>query len=87
LKGSIAINSATIVEELASRTDIAIVFRFVGETLGAKEGAPLAVDTVTNQGPGFRRHCLLIPECEQRANPPSLSALASNFDCKPNQGL
>jgi hypothetical protein len=47
VEGSIAINSATIVEELASRTDIAIVFRFVSETLGAKEWAPLAVDTVT----------------------------------------
>jgi hypothetical protein len=47
VEGSIAIDSATVVEELASRTDIAIVFRFVRETLGAKEWAPLAVDTVT----------------------------------------
>ena len=47
VEGPIAINSATVVEELASRTDIAIVFRFVRETLGAKEWAPLAVDTVT----------------------------------------
>ena len=47
VEGSIAINSATVVEELASRTDVAIVFRFVGETLGAKEWAPLSVDTVT----------------------------------------
>jgi hypothetical protein len=47
VEGSIAINSATVVEELASRTDIAIVFRFVRETLGAKEWAPLSVDTVT----------------------------------------
>jgi len=46
VESSIAIHSATIVEELASRTEIAIVFRFVPETLGAKEGAPLAVDTV-----------------------------------------
>jgi hypothetical protein len=37
VEGSIAINSATVVEELASRTDVAIVFRFVGETLGAEE--------------------------------------------------
>src|SRR5947209_9589024 len=47
VEGSIAINSATVVEELASRTDVAIVFRFVGETLGAEEGAPLSMDTVT----------------------------------------
>jgi hypothetical protein len=47
VEGSIAINSATVVEELASRTDVAIVFGFVRETLGAKEWAPLAVDTVT----------------------------------------
>src|ERR1700732_3657852 len=47
VEGSIAINSATVVEELASRTDIAIVFRFVGKTLGAKEWASLSVDTVT----------------------------------------
>jgi hypothetical protein len=47
VEGSIAINSATVVEELASRTDVAIVFRFVGETLGAKEWASLSVDTVT----------------------------------------
>jgi len=47
VEGSIAINSATVVEELASRTEVAIVFRFVGETLGAEEWAPLAVDTVT----------------------------------------
>src|SRR5271166_638088 len=47
VEGSIAVNSATVVEELASRTDIAIVFRFVREALGAKEWAPLAVDTVT----------------------------------------
>jgi len=47
VEGSIAINSATVVEELASRTDVAIVFRFVRETLGAKEWASLSVDTVT----------------------------------------
>ena len=47
VEGSIAINSATVVEELASRTEIAIVFRFVRETLGAEKWAPLSVDTVT----------------------------------------
>src|SRR5579864_6973554 len=47
VEGSIAINSSTVVEELASGTDVAIVFRFVGKTLGAKEWAPLSVDTVT----------------------------------------
>ena len=47
VEGSIAINSATVVEELASGTDIAIVFRFVRETLGAREWAPLSMDTVT----------------------------------------
>src|SRR5437764_3233146 len=47
VEGSIAINSATVVEELASRTDVAIVFRVVGEALGSKERAPLSVDTVT----------------------------------------
>ena len=52
VEGSIAINSATIVEELASRTDIAIVFRFVGETLGAKEWTPLAVDTISGSHVG-----------------------------------
>src|SRR4029077_21103004 len=36
VEGSIAINSATVVEELTSRTDVAIVFRFVRETLRAK---------------------------------------------------
>jgi len=44
VEGSIAVNSATVVEELASRTEVAIVFRFVRETLGAKEWAPLSVD-------------------------------------------
>ena len=47
VEGPIVKNSATVVEELAGRADIAIVFRFVRETLGAKEWAPLSVDTVT----------------------------------------
>src|SRR5437879_5376244 len=38
VEGSIAINSATVVEELASRTDVAIVFRFVREGSGPKNG-------------------------------------------------
>jgi hypothetical protein len=46
VEGSIAINPATVVEELASRTDIAIVFRFVSEALGSEEWTPLSVDTV-----------------------------------------
>src|SRR3954469_26043355 len=52
VEGSIAINPATVVEELASRTEIAIVFRFVGETLGAKEWASLAVDTIAGSHVG-----------------------------------
>jgi len=46
VEGSIAINSATIVEELASRTEIAIVFRFVDKTIGTEVGTPLSVNTV-----------------------------------------
>jgi|HubBroStandDraft_1064217.scaffolds.fasta_scaffold00503_3 hypothetical protein len=45
--GVIALTLAAVVEGLTGRADIAIVFWFVGETLGAKEWAPLAVDTVT----------------------------------------
>jgi hypothetical protein len=47
VEGSIAINSATVVQGLTGGADIAIVFRFVRETLGAKEWASLSVDTVT----------------------------------------
>ena len=43
--GAIAMNSTAIVEGLACGTDIAVVFRFVGETLGTEVGTPLAVDT------------------------------------------
>jgi len=46
VKGPIPMNSTTVVEGLASRTDVAIVFRFVSETLGAEEWTPLSVDTV-----------------------------------------
>ena len=67
VEGSIAINSATIVEELASRTDIAIVFRFVGETLGAKEWAPLSVDTVT--GPHVRSDAPISQPLQELAVP------------------
>jgi hypothetical protein len=37
---------ATVVQGLTGRADIAIVFRFVSETLGAEEWTPLSVDTV-----------------------------------------
>ena len=61
VEGSIAINSATVVQELAGRADVATVFRFVGETLGAKEGTPLSVDTVTGPHVGsdapIASHC------------------------------
>jgi len=52
VEGAIPINSPPLVERLTGGADIAIVFRFVGETLGAKEWAPLSVDTVT--GPHVR---------------------------------
>src|SRR5438477_5163550 len=67
VEGSIAINSATVVEELTSRTDIAIVFRFVGETLGAKEWAPLSVDTVT--GPHVRSDAPISQPLQELAVP------------------
>jgi hypothetical protein len=47
VEGSITINSATVIEELTSRTDVAIVFRFVRETLRTEEWTPLSVDTVS----------------------------------------
>jgi hypothetical protein len=43
---AIATTLAAIVQRLASRADIAIVFRFVRETLGSEVGTPLSVDTV-----------------------------------------
>ena len=46
VEGAIPINSPPLVERLTGGADIAIVFRFVGETLGAKEWAPLSMDTV-----------------------------------------
>ena len=44
---AVPMNPTAVVQGLTCGTDIAIVFRFVRETLGAKEWAPLAVDTVT----------------------------------------
>jgi len=44
----IAMTSTAIVQWLTCRTDIAIVFLFVGETLGTEERAVLSVDTVTS---------------------------------------
>ena len=37
---------AAVVQRLTSGTEIAILFRFVSETLGTKEWTPLSVDTV-----------------------------------------
>src|SRR5215831_4294468 len=44
--GVVAMTLATVVQRLTRRADIAIVFRFVGETLGTEERTPLSVDTV-----------------------------------------
>jgi len=44
---AVPMNPTAVIQGLTGGADIAIVFRFVRETLGAKEGAPLAVDTVT----------------------------------------
>ena len=38
---------AAVVQGLTGRADIAIVFRFVSETLGSEEWTPLSVNTVT----------------------------------------
>ena len=46
VEGSIAINSAAVIEELASRADVAIVFRFVSKTLGTEEWTPLSVNAI-----------------------------------------
>src|ERR1700730_7691999 len=53
VESAIPINSPAVVQRLAGRTDIAVVFRFVSETLGAEEWTPLSVDTVA--GPHVRR--------------------------------
>ena len=45
--GAVPMNPTAVVQGLTGGADIAIVFRFVRETLGAKEWAPLSVDTVT----------------------------------------
>ena len=50
--GEIAMTSTTVVQGLARRADIAIVFRFVAETLGTIEGTVLAVDTVAGSHVG-----------------------------------
>jgi hypothetical protein len=47
LDAKTGIHSPPIVERLTGGADIAVVFRFVSETLGAKEWAPLSVDTVS----------------------------------------
>src|SRR5271166_1724042 len=44
--GVIAMTLAAVVQGLACGTDIAIVFRFVSETLRTEERTPLPVDTV-----------------------------------------
>ena len=46
VEGAVPIHAATIVQHLSGRTDIAIVFRLIGEPLGTKEWTPLSVDTV-----------------------------------------
>src|SRR5258708_38648905 len=44
---------AAVVQGLTSRADVAIVFRFVTETLGTEEWTPLSVDTIA--GPHIGR--------------------------------
>jgi len=44
----IAMASATVVERLPRRTDVAIMLRFVGKTLRTIKRAVLAVDTVAS---------------------------------------
>ena len=46
--GMIAMTLAAVVQKLTGRADIAIVFRFVSETLGTEEWTPLSVDTVAD---------------------------------------
>src|ERR1700751_454801 len=48
----IAMASATVVERLACRTDVAITLRFVSKTLRTVEWAVLAVDTVASSHVG-----------------------------------
>jgi hypothetical protein len=42
----IAMALTTVVQGLTGRADIAIVLRFVSETLGSEEWTPFSVDTV-----------------------------------------
>src|SRR5215467_14779558 len=44
----VPMTSATVVERLARRTDIAIVFRFVSKTLGSEERAVLSMNAVAS---------------------------------------
>ena len=44
--GMIAMTSTAIVQRLTRRAGIAVVFRFISETLGSEEWASLSVDTV-----------------------------------------
>src|SRR5215471_2526158 len=44
--GTVPHAAATIVQRLARRADIAILSRFVGETLGTEEWTPLSVDAI-----------------------------------------
>lgn len=41
-----AMTLTTVVQRLTGRAEIAILFRFISETLGAEEWTPLSVDTV-----------------------------------------
>ena len=47
VEGMVPINATSIIENLAGGTEIAIVFRLIGKTLGTEEWTPLAVDTVS----------------------------------------
>ena len=47
--GMIAMTSAAVIQRLARRADITILFRFVSEMLGAEEWTPLSVDTIHDQ--------------------------------------
>src|SRR6478672_3279622 len=67
VEGAIPIHAPPIVERLTGGADIAIVFRFVGESLGAKEWAPLSVDTVT--GPHIGRDAPIRQPLQELAVP------------------
>jgi hypothetical protein len=46
--GVIALTSTIVVQRLTRRADIAIMFRFISETLGSEEWTSLSVDTVAS---------------------------------------